>query len=494
MKTLLQKAPLVKASDAGEEFIHQFLETMSMAVYTCDAKGFIKLYNSAAIELWGREPVSNKDLWCGSWKIFRPDGSPLPLDECPMAIVLRGGTVNDNEEIVIQRRDGTARNVIPYPRAIVNREGELIGAINMLMDITEQKVAEKNTANLAAIVQFSDDAIVSKTLDGIVTSWNPAAEKLFGYKQGEMIGQPITKIIPADRLDEEPVIIDKIKRGELVDHFETKRMTKEGKLLDISLTISPIKNNKGTIIGASKIARDITDKKRDEQRKNEFLAVASHELKTPLTSIKAYAQLLTRTYRTKDDSFLVNALSKIENQVNKMTNLVGDFLNLSKIESDKFEIKIKSFDLQDLIDEIASDMQFVSLNHRILVKDKKPVEVLADRERIGQVITNLLTNAVKYSPEKETIIISTTHRNDSIRVMVEDKGIGIGPEEHDKIFQRFYRSKFQENISSGFGIGLYISAEIIRRHNGKIGVESDAGKGATFYFTLPLPNRAINNA
>ncbi|MBC7946366.1 MAG: PAS domain S-box protein [Chitinophagaceae bacterium] len=252
---------------------------------------------------------------------------------------------------------------------------------------------------------------------------------------------------------------------------------------------SPYYDIDGVFAGYAGSVVDITERKQDEIRKNEFLAVASHELKTPLTSVKAYAQLLASKYEKTQDAFLNNAVLKIDNQVNKMTKLVGDFLNLAKIESDKFQLNTERFAIMELVKEISYDMQLVSGQHKIVVEQREEVEVVADREKIAQVITNLLNNAVKYSPEDKNILISVGRKNGQAKVSVIDKGIGIKREEQEKIFERFYRSKFNNNISfSGFGIGLYISAEIIRKHSGDIGVESEFGKGATFYFTLPVAN------
>ncbi|HEX5653106.1 MAG TPA: PAS domain S-box protein [Chitinophagaceae bacterium] len=243
----------------------------------------------------------------------------------------------------------------------------------------------------------------------------------------------------------------------------------------------------GRFIGFISACMDIDDIKKMSQQKDDFLSVASHELKTPLTSIKAYAQLLSRTYEKANDAFLKNGLGKVENQVNKMTKLVTDFLNLSKIESDKFRLHPERFDISSLVAEIAADIQMVAINHTFILNRSQPVYVLADKEKISQVITNFLNNAVKYSPEEKDIQVTTQVNANWVTVSVADQGIGIKPDEHDKIFQRFYRSEFNNNISySGFGIGLYISSEIIRRHQGKIGVISEVGNGAEFYFKLPV--------
>jgi len=591
---------------------HQLLQALPAAVYTCDADGYIQLYNKAAVELWGREPIAGKDLWCGSWKIYDADGSPFPLDKCPMAITLKEKRKVEGVEIIIEKANGERRIIMSYPEPIFDDSGRITGAINMLLDITDKKASEKDIAWLASIVQSSDDAIISKTLNGLITSWNPAAEKLFGYTAEEMIGQSITRLIPSDRLNEETFIMERISKGELVDHFHTIRQTKDRRLLDISLTISPIRDSKGNITGASKIARDITKNKLEENvlrqnekylnelanamsqlvwiarpdgrvkyfndriaeyagseklpddtwrweglihpddlsstahdwnialangsvfvkehriqmkggiyrwhlsrvipfkehgyiskwigtatdidnikqmalRKDDFLSVASHELRTPITSIKAYSQLLLNTYRSSNDEFLKNALMKLETQANKMTKLVTDFLKLSKIESGKLQLNKETFCIDDLVNEIAADIQLVSVNHKIIVKESERINVTADRERIAQVVANFLNNAVKYSPGADQVNVEIENCKGHIVFSVTDKGVGINPKEHHKIFERFYRAKSNGNIPfSGFGIGLYISAEIIHRHQGEIGVNSEEGKGSTFYFTLPL--------
>jgi PAS domain S-box-containing protein len=244
----------------------QLIQALPAAIYTCDAQGHILIYNKAAADLWGREPEIGKDLWCGSWKIYLPNGTPLPLDQCPMAIALKEGRAIENEEIIVERPDGLKRNIMPHPKPFFDSSGNVVGAVNMLVDITDRKIIEERNGHFAAIVQYSDDAIISKTLEGIITSWNNAAERMFGYTAEEMIGTHITRLIPPDRIHEEPVILERLKRGDRIDHFETKRITKDHKILDVSLTISPVKDSRGRIIGASKIARDITAQKKAEQR------------------------------------------------------------------------------------------------------------------------------------------------------------------------------------------------------------------------------------
>jgi PAS domain S-box-containing protein len=244
-------------------------DLVPVAIYTCDANGVIQEYNRRAAELWGREPGRNGEeaRFCGSYKIYYPDGRYMPHKKCPMARVLRGEKLEAKDlEIIVERPDGGRRYVISAPRILTNIRGKITGAINSLFDITERKHAEMAAMRLAAVVQSSHDAIAAKNLNGIITDWNQGAERIFGYKPKEIIGKSVLTLIPKDRQREEQEILRRIRRGKLLDHYETVRRRKDGKLIDVSLTISPIKGAKGEIIGVSKIARDITERKGRERR------------------------------------------------------------------------------------------------------------------------------------------------------------------------------------------------------------------------------------
>ena len=264
----------------------ELLQALPAAVYTTDASGLITFYNEAAAQLWGCRPELGKSEFCGSWKLYWPDGTPLPHDECPMALALREKRPIRGMEAIAERPDGTRVSFIPYPTPLFDAAGTLIGAVNALVDITERHEADKQIREseiryrrIAAIVESSDDAILSKNLDGIIASWNSGAERLFGYTADEAIGKPVTMLIPVDRHDEEPAILARIRNGERVDHFETIRQRKDGSLVDISLTISPVRDPDGKIIGASKIARDISERRRAEERQHLLLREMDHRVK-----------------------------------------------------------------------------------------------------------------------------------------------------------------------------------------------------------------------
>lgn len=243
----------------------QLIDSLPTAVYITDRSGYILHFNAAAANLWGREPVTGHDRWTGALKVYEQDGVTLiPPSESPTAVTLATGTAVYGQEIIIERPDGSRSIVLPHPKPLFDEKGQLIGAINTMFDLTAQRLQTEGLTHLAAIVEGSDDAIISKTLTGIITSWNKSAERIFGYKAAEIIGKHISTLIPPDRQDEEPAILRQLAGGNRVDHFETERVTKDGQLIDISLTISPIYDATGAIIGASKIARDITGQKRGE--------------------------------------------------------------------------------------------------------------------------------------------------------------------------------------------------------------------------------------
>ncbi|MDF2431661.1 MAG: hypothetical protein JWP44_1292 [Mucilaginibacter sp.] len=643
----------------------ELVNASPVAIYTCDAQGYITYYNPAAVNLWGRAPKLGEDLWCGSWKIYHTDGKPMPLNECPMARTLKEGRSFEAAEITIERPDHTFRNLLVFPRPVFDEKNVIIGAHNTLVDITDQKYGEEKQAILSAIVESSDDAIISKSLDGIITSWNAGAEKIFGYTENEIIGKHISTLIPLSLRDEEDLIIGNIRAGKKVDHFQTVRVHRSGREIQISLTVSPVKNSYGKIIGASKIARDISESlaaekkirqsaerlqilnnigkvisekldvqsilqhvtdattritgaafgaffyntidERDESytlftlsgasreafekfgmprntavfestfsgrsvvrvadirldpryghnspnhgmpegrlpvvsylavpvisssgtvigglffghpdagvfteehedlvssissqaaialdnsklfedvkalsaKKDEFIALASHELKTPLTSIKGYLQVLQRTER---DQLGKTFISKTLNQIEKLNDLVTDLLDVSRIEAGKLALEKVMFNLDELILEVVENLSYTHESHRIIFDRGNPVMIYADRQRIEQVLINLLTNAVKYSPQANQVWVYLKSSEKDVTVKIKDQGIGLTNEQQKHIFTRFYRAEGTSNIA-GLGLGLYLTKEIVERHQGCIGVKSEADKGAEFYFTIPL--------
>jgi PAS domain S-box-containing protein len=271
----------------------RLFEQLPFAVYICDRNGLVLRYNRRASELWGRSPKLGdpNERFCGSYRMFRSDGNLLPHHECPMADVLRTGVSVRQQEVHIERPNGLRGIALVDIEAVKDRGGNIVGAVNCFQDITERKHSEEATLRLAAIIESSDDAIISKDLDGMVTSWNGGAERIFGYLAEEMIGKPITILVPPDRHKEEEMILERVRRGHRIEHYETVRQRKHGSLIDVSLTISQVRNAQGKVIGASKIARDITERKRNEAQILNLAHEAEHRTKNILATVKATVRL-----------------------------------------------------------------------------------------------------------------------------------------------------------------------------------------------------------
>ncbi|MEO7121359.1 MAG: PAS domain-containing sensor histidine kinase, partial [Ginsengibacter sp.] len=315
----------------------------------------------------------------------------------------------------------------------------------------------------------------------------------------EAIDQHISLIIPVYKLDEEATIISKILNGEKIDHIDTVRKCKDGSEKNVSITISPIKDKNNRIIGASKIARDITQKVEIERQKalfakklgelndfkDDFMMMASHELKTPLTVIKTSLQILQQSMATGDaDIRLVN---RSLHNVERLATLVSELMDVSKIKNGKIDLEISVFDLTGLLKETITDRGPVVSKHTIILSHpNKLIEIKADRKKIRQVVDNILDNALKFSPDGSEVQVEVSVKETGVIVKVRDYGIGISQEYLDKIFTRFFRVGGISSTFPGTGIGLYISAEIVRHHGGRMWAESESNKGSAFYVEIPM--------
>jgi PAS domain S-box-containing protein len=256
-----------------EKRYRELIDCLPLAVYTTDAAGHITHFNDEAVRFAGRIANLDQDRWCVTHRLYRPDGTFLPHEECPMAVALRTGEAVRGVEAIAERPDGSRVHFMPYPTPLKDEHGRVTGGINVLVDITERKRAEEARFRLAAIVESSADAIISKNLDGIIQSWNAGAQRIFGYTAEEAIGKSVTMLIPSDHADEEPEILRRIRKGERIEHYDTVRCRKDGSLVDISETVSPVIDERGRVIGASKIARDITERKRAEEGLRRLAAI-----------------------------------------------------------------------------------------------------------------------------------------------------------------------------------------------------------------------------
>jgi PAS domain S-box-containing protein len=493
-----------------EHSFREMMNSLPAAVYTTDIEGRITHFNRACVELSGRTPVLGSDHWCVSWKLYRPDGTSLSHDECPMAIALKERRAVRDQMIIVERPDGTRASIMPYPTPLRDRQGKIIGGINMLLDVTRSNEAEIASRRLAAIVESSDDAIVSKTLEGIITSWNRGAEKIFGYTPAEAIGQHISLIIPLERRAEEDDVLAHLRRGEKIDHFETERQTKDGRRLNISLTVSPIKDSTGRIIGASKVARDITERKRSEEQlleakreaeaashaKDKFLAALSHELRTPLTPVLMTVAAMDINSDLAPE--LRDDIAMIRRNVELEAKLIDDLLDLSLALSGKLRLDLETVEVNEVVHHVCEICRPFVLEKRINLHcdlpDPSPF-VKADPARLQQVLWNLLRNATKFTPERGdiSVIVSPTTEN-RVRLQVRDSGIGIAPDVLPYIFDAFEQGDADITREfGGMGLGLAITKNLVELHRGTIRAESGGAKqGSTFTLEFPLVSKKVD--
>lgn len=395
-------------------------------------------------------------------------------------------------------------------------ERERENLVRRYCNLAQAKEAAEVNNRLAAIVECSDDAIISKNLDGIITSWNKGAERIFGYSELEALGRPVTMLMPPERVNEEPSILERIARGERIDHYETVRRRKDGKLLNISITVSPVRNGDGEIVGASKIARDVTERKRAEEElhraKDELAAVnqtlekrveertaslreviaqmeefsysVSHDLRGPARAMQGYATATLEDYGDRLDARGRDYLDRIIRGSTRMDRLIQDVLTYSRIA--RAEVRLQPVSLQRLVPEILH--QYVDTPRAETTIRNELHTVLAHEPSLTQVISNLLCNAVKFVAPgvMPKIQIWSEIRGQNVRLWIEDNGIGIRPEHQRRLFGMFERVH-QNGAYEGTGIGLAIVRKAVEKMGGTVGVESDGITGSNFWIELPAP-------
>ncbi len=468
------------------QLLSAIVDSSDDAIISKNLNGIITSWNKSAERIFG---------YTADEIVGKPVTMLIPsdrLNEEPEIITrLKRGERVDHFETIRQRKDSSLLDISLTISPVRDTQGRIIGASKVARDVTEHHYAERISRLLAAIVDSSDDAIISKNLDGTITSWNKSAERLFGYTADEIVGKPVTTLIPSDRLSEEPEIIARLKKGERVDHFETIRRRKDGSLLDISLTISPIRDAHGEISGASKIARDITQQKRIEaeiRRANldleQFAFSASHDLQEPLRNVKIYSELLDRRYSHKLDAEAKEFLGFLRTGATRMEALVTDLLTYSQVS--RIDPRGETTDANEVLAETLDSLSStIKENTACVTSDQLPL-VQIHRSHLQQLLQNLIGNAVKYrTPDRNPAVHITAERSGQECIFsVSDNGIGIAPEYRETVFGLFKRLHTSDAYS-GTGIGLAICQRIVERYRGRIWVESEPGRGSTFRFTIP---------
>jgi PAS domain S-box-containing protein len=514
------------------------LDALPAAVYATDAVGRITYYNQAAADLAGRRPELGKDEWCVTWRLYSPDGTPMPHDQSPMAMVLRENRPIRDVEAILERPDGTRVPFRAYPTPLRDASGTLVGAVNMLVDITERQAAESARAYLVAIVGSSDDAIIGNDLNGIIKSWNRGAETVFGYEAEEMIGRPITLLFPPGRLHEEDVTQDQIRQGERVDNFETVRRRKDGREIDISVTISPVRDATGQLIGVSRIARDITEKKRGEaalRDLNENLERRVIERTRELAEAMERERSQAKEREAAEAKF--RQAQKLEAVGQLASGIAHDFNNLLTAilgNLELLDVRLADERLRKLVQAaIRSARRGAMLNEQMLAFSRKQqlaptsvdlnavvtgiedmlrrtlggtVEVttglaadlwpaLVDPNQLELVILNLAINARDAMPFGGRVLIETRNikasqldksvdlaPGDYVLVSVADTGEGMSEEVLVRACEPFYTTK---EPGKGTGLGLAQVYGLARQSGGGLRINSVVGQGTTVEVYLP---------
>ena len=494
----------------GRELFRVTLRSIGDAVITTDTQGRITYLNEVGESLtgWSHEDALGQPLE----RVFQivNEVTRLPV-ESPATRALREGVVVGlaNHTVLIQK-DGKECPIDDSAAPIRNELGYVSGCVLIFRDVTVQRLIERDKANqlltarlLASIVETSNDAIISKSLDGIIQTWNAAAERLFGFTAEEVVGRHISLVIPPERLAEEEQIIASLKAGKRIEHYETERLRKNGQLFEVSLTISPIKDDSGNVIGASKIARDITERKRIEndlqrlaanlsdadRRKNEFLATLAHELRNPLAPMSNMLEVVKRA--GTDGQIIKRAHETLERQLGQMVRLVDDLLDLNRITHDRLELRQSEVELSTVIQqavEVARPL-IDKAGHKLIVDlPDEPIYLNADRARLAQVFGNLLNNSSKYTRPHGTITLSAKQTDGEVVVTVKDTGAGIPRDKLASIFDMFMQvDGTAERSQGGLGIGLTLVKRLAEMHGGSIEARSAGeGQGSELIVRLPV--------
>ena len=480
----------------------EIIRSTADAIVSEDLDGKVVTWNGGAERIFGysAEEMIGRDFATLIPPERRREGAEI------LQRIRRGEPVSDLRTLRL-RKDGQRLMISVTVSPLHDAQGRVVGASRIVRSTGDNAELE---ARYQAIVASSDDAIITKGLDGIVRSWNDAAERIFGYTADEMVGHSITRLIPADRQDEEPTILARLAGGERVHHFETVRRRKDGSTVDVSVTISPILAPDGRVVGASKIARDVSRLKRfisERERllareqaarheaerlnraKDEFLATLSHELRTPLHAVLGWSHLLRTT--TTDATELRHGLETIERNARMQAQLIDELLDMSRIISGKMRLDVQSVDLAGVISDSVESLRPAAAGKQIslvVLLDPRAGPIQGDPARLQQVVWNLLSNAIKFTPKRGRVKVVLQRINSHVEIIVSDTGHGIEADFLPQLFTRFAQADGSTTRRhGGLGLGLAICRQLVELHGGTIDATSAGpNTGSTFTVALPL--------
>jgi PAS domain S-box-containing protein len=477
-----------------ERWFSTALKSIGDAVIATDEQGRVLFMNPVAEALtgWSDGEAHGKDLA----EVFHiiNEATREALEHPVEKVLANGRIVGLANHTVLIARGGGELPIDDSAAPIVDDAGRIVGVILVFRDVAEKRQAELLNERLAALVESSDDIIASKTLDGVITSWNRGAERLLGYTAEEVIGRHVSMLMPPELVEDVSRILDRIRRGEKVDHYQTKRRRKDGTVIDVSLTVSPIRDPSGRVVGASKIGRDITQQKlieaerlEAERRKDEFLAMLAHELRNPLAAINGAAQLFGRL-ETEEE--LEWAKDVVLRQVKHLARLIDDLLDVSRISRGKIGLRKEVINLSPVVSGAVEAVRplLEERKHELSVSlVNSGLQLEADPVRLEQILVNLLTNAAKYTDAGGCISLTVRRQGADIIIKLRDTGIGITPELLPRVFDLFVQGdRTMARSEGGLGIGLTLVQKLAEMHGGSVAAASEGpGKGSEFTVRLP---------
>lgn len=466
--------------------VASIVESSEDAIIGKDLEGKIISWNPGAEKLYGY--TESEVIGSSITRIIPAD--KIPEFEHIMEQVKRGEKISQLETKRITKK-GNILDVAVTISPIKNAEGAIIGASAIGRDITTQKREEEEVLRLAAIVESSEDAIIGLSREGVITNWNYAAEKLFGYNEQEVIGKQKNLLIPTDQIEEWNKFFEKHSFERDAKNFVTVCVRKDDRRIDVSITLSPIKDVNSVLQGISAIVRDITEQKKIDTMKNEFVALASHQLKTPLTSIKWYSELLLKNMNMQQLSQKqVDYLHEIHKANKRMIYLINALLNVSRIDLGTFIVSPTLEKVSEVLDSVIDEYMVQIQERRVMFEKHYANDIprlLLDKNVMHIIFANLILNAIRYTAPEGKVSVSVTHDRKNVFIAIADNGIGIPASERDKLFKKFSRAdNAMIQNTDGSGLGLYMVKSLVDQTGGTITYTSEENRGTTFIVSFPL--------